>query len=136
MVVRWRHFREGELPIQRVIHFELTAQDPERAVGFYEKVFGWKTQRWDGPQTYWLVTTGPQDKPGINGGVMRRIEGFPGTVNTIGVPSVDEFVEKVKQNGGKVVRPKIAIPGVGYQAYCLDTEGNLLGIHQSDPSAI
>jgi len=121
--------------MHRVIHFELTAHDPERAVKFYEEVFGWKTQRWGGPQTYWLMTTGPADQPGINGGIMGQVEGFPGTVNTIGVPSVDDFVEKVTRAGGIVVRPKMAIPGVGYQAYCLDTEGNLFGIHQSDPSA-
>lgn len=121
--------------MHRVIHFEMSADDPERACAFYEKVFGWKVQRWGGPQTYWLITTGPADQPGINGGVMRRGEGMPATVNTIGVPSVDEFVEKVKRSGGKVVHPKMTIPGVGYQAYCQDTEGNLFGIHQSDPSA-
>lgn len=122
--------------MQRVIHFELTADDPERAVKFYEKVFGWKTQRWGGPQTYWLVTTGSDGQPGINGGIMRRVEGFPGTVNTIGVASVDDFVKKVVTAGGKVMRTKMTIPGVGYQAYCEDTEGNLFGIHQSDPLAI
>ncbi len=122
--------------MERVVHFEITADDPERAVKFYEQVFGWKTQRWGGgPQTYWLMTTGANDHPGINGGIMRRVEGFPGTINTIGVASVDEFSKKVVAAGGKVVRPKMAIPGVGYQAYCLDSEGNFFGIHQFDPSA-
>ncbi len=135
--------------MQRVIHFEVTADDPERAVKFYEQVFGWKTQRWGcgapfdklravsgvEPQTYWLMTTGANDQPGINGGIMRRVEGFPGTINTIGVASVEAFSKKVIAAGGKVVRPKRAIPGVGYQAYCLDSEGNFFGIHQSDPSA-
>ncbi len=120
--------------MHRVIHFALTAHDPERAVKFYEGVFGWKTQRWSGPQTYWLITTGPADQPGINGGIMQKAEGFRGTVNTIGVPSVDDFVEKVTRASGKVMRPKMAIPGIGYQAYCQDTEGNLFGVHQSDAS--
>ncbi|HZP01154.1 MAG TPA: hypothetical protein VFD30_12745 [Terriglobia bacterium] len=53
----------------------------------------------------------------------------------VGVPSVDEFVQKVVEKGGKVALPKMAIPGVGYQAYCVDTEGNIFGIHQADPSA-
>jgi hypothetical protein len=66
---------------------------------------------------------------------VRRQEGFPGTINTIGVPSVDEFVGRVTRHGGKVVMPKMAIPGVGYQAYCQDPGGNLFGIHQSAPSA-
>lgn len=121
--------------MHRVVHFEFTAHDPERAVKFYEQVFGWKTQRWGDPQTYWLMDTGPTDQPGIGGGIMRKVEGFPGTINTIGVPSVEEFVKKVVENGGKVIKPKMTIPGVGYQAYCEDTEGNLFGIHQSDPSA-
>ena len=119
----------------RVIHFEITTDDPERAVKFYEDVFGWKTQRWGGGnQTYWLMDTGSEG-PGIHGGIMRRQPGFPPTVNSIGVRSVDEFVKKVAASGGNVVKPKMIIPGIGYQAYCTDTEGNLFGVHQSDPSA-
>lgn len=119
--------------MHRVIHFELGASEPERAVAFYEKVFGWKVQRWEGPQPYWLVTTGPDNEPGINGGIQRYPDGLPRTINTIGVPSVDEFTAKITANGGKVALPKMAIPGVGYQAYFLDTEGNIFGIHQADP---
>lgn len=119
----------------RVIHFELGTVKPERAAEFYGKVFGWKTTKWAGPEEYWLVETGPQDQPGINGGLMRHKDAQPRTVNTIAVPSIDEFAEKVAANGGKVAVPKMAIPGVGYQAYCLDTEGNLFGIHQEDASA-
>lgn len=119
----------------RVIHFEITTDDPERAVKFYEEVFGWKTQRWGGGnQTYWLLDTGSEE-PGIGGGIMRRQPEFPPTVNTIGVPSVDAFAKKVVAAGGSVVMEKRAIPGIGYQAYCRDTEGNLFGVHQSDPSA-
>lgn len=119
----------------RVIHFEVTADEPERAVKFYEDVFGWKTQRWGGgKQTYWLMNTG-MEGPGIHGGIMGRQPGFPPTVNSISVPSVDEFVKKVTAAGGKVMMAKSVIPGVGYQAYCTDTEGNLFGVHQSDPSA-
>ncbi len=119
----------------RVIHFEITDDDPERAVKFYETAFGWKTQRWGAAaQTYWLMDTG-SEHAGINGGIMRRVEGFPPTVNTLSVDSVDEAVRKVVDAGGKVVRPKAAVPGVGYQAYCLDTEGNLFGVHQHDPNA-
>jgi uncharacterized protein len=119
----------------RVIHFEITSDDPERAVKFYEEVFGWKTQRWGGGnQAYWLMDTGSEGA-GIGGGIMRRQPGFPPTVNSIAVSSIDDFVKKVTASGGSVVRPKMAIPGVGYQAYCTDTEGNLFGIHQSDPSA-
>ncbi len=121
--------------MNRVIHFELGAVTPERAAKFYGAVFGWKADKWPSPEEYWLMTTGPDDEPGINGGIMRHKDAQPRTVNTIGVTSVEEFAEKVVQNGGQVVVPKMAIPGVGYQMYCLDTEGNIFGIHQSDPSA-
>jgi predicted enzyme related to lactoylglutathione lyase len=121
--------------MSRVIHFELGAVVPERAAKFYGAVFGWEASKWQGPQEYWLVKTGPDDRPGINGGILAYPDAMARTINTIGVGSVDEFVEKVVQNGGEVAVPKMAIPGVGYQVYCKDTEGNLFGIHQSDPSA-
>ncbi len=119
----------------RVIHFEVTADDPERATQFYSKVFGWQVQKWAGPEDYWLITTGEAGTPGIDGGLMRRGNITAPVVNTIDVPSVDDFVAKITANGGSVVAPKMPIPGIGYLAYCQDTEGNMFGIMQSDPSA-
>jgi predicted enzyme related to lactoylglutathione lyase len=57
------------------------------------------------------------------------------TVNTVDVPSVDEFVQKIEAGGGSVVAPKMAVAGVGYQAYCQDPDGNTFGIMQEDPDA-
>jgi predicted enzyme related to lactoylglutathione lyase len=119
----------------RVVHFEINADDPERAVKFYQEVFDWKIKKWEGPMDYWLVTTGPDDKPGINGGIMKREDPQASTYNTVDVPSVDEFSKKVTENGGEVVVPKMAVPAVGYMAYCTDTEGNVFGIMQEDPTA-
>jgi hypothetical protein len=119
----------------RVIHFEISADQPERAIEFYEKVFNWKVQKWDGPQTYWLLMTGEEGQPGINGGLMKRTANCPGTVNSIDVPSVDDYAAKITEHGGQVVVPKMAISGVGYVAYCQDTEGNIFGIFQGDRSA-
>lgn len=119
----------------RVVHFEIGADDPERATKFYEQVFGWQTARWDGPQSYWLMTTGPDGEPGINGGIMQRDARFPATVNTLGVPDVDDYCEKVQQGGGRVVHPKHPVPGMGWVAYAEDTEGNVFGMFQHDPAA-
>ena len=119
----------------RVVHFELPADDPQRATAFYRDVFGWSAQRWEGPQEYWLINTGPEGEPGINGGLARRSDVAPGTVNTIGVPSLDEYVSRVERSGGRVVLPKMAVPGVGWLAYCTDTESNTFGMMQPDPSA-
>jgi len=121
----------------RVVHFELPAEDPERAARFYSDVFGWSIQKWQGPQDYWLVMTGEKSEPGIDGGIMRQGDSFPAKtpINTIDVPSVDAATAKVESAGGAVMVPKMPIPGVGYLAYCKDTEGVIFGVMQFDKSA-
>jgi predicted enzyme related to lactoylglutathione lyase len=121
----------------RPVHFELTAENPERAKEFYSKVFGWSFQKWgDDKEPYWLTTTGPDGEPGINGGVMKRQEGMhPGTTNTMGVESVDAAVETITAAGGTIIMPKMAIPSMGWVAYALDTEGNPFGVFQMDSTA-
>ena len=56
----------------RVVHFEIHADDPERAISFYQSVFGWQFQKWEGPLEYWMIITGPEGTPGINGGLVNR----------------------------------------------------------------
>ena len=84
---------------------------------------------------YWLATTGPDDEPGINGGIAKRKNPSERVTNTMDVPSVDEFVEKITQAGGTVIAPKMPIQRVGYFALCPDTEGNPFGIMEEDPNA-
>ncbi len=119
----------------RVTHFEISVDDPERAIKFYTDAFGWEIKKWEGPMNYWLIMTGPKDQPGIDGGLMKREHPGASTTNTIDVPSVDEFISKITEAGGKIVAPKQSIPGVGYFAYCQDTEGNTFGIMEEDTSA-
>jgi predicted enzyme related to lactoylglutathione lyase len=119
----------------RVIHFEFPVDDPDRAVDFYKNVFGWEINKWDGPEDYWMITSGSEEEPGIDGALMRRRDPGQGPINTVGIPSVDDFVAKITASGGQVVMPKMAIPSIGYFAYCSDTEGNVFGIMESDPSA-
>ncbi len=119
----------------RVTHFEISADDPERAIKFYADAFGWKIKKWEGPMDYWLITTGPEDQPGIDGGLMKREHPGASITNTIDVPSANEFISKITEAGGKIVAPKQSIPGVGYFAYCQDTEGNTFGIMEEDTSA-
>jgi predicted enzyme related to lactoylglutathione lyase len=121
--------------MSRVIHFEIPADDPERAIRFYEKVFDWTIEKWDGPIEYWLVMTGPDDEPGINGGLMQRDDTVEGIENTIDVKDLDASLADVKKNGGQVIRPPVAVPGVGWMAYIKDTEGNIFGLMESDDSA-
>jgi len=124
----------------RVIHFEIHAGDPDRAVKFYESMFGWTFQKWEGPMDYWLVTTGPDSQPGINGGLLRRQGEIDGQaviayVCTIDVENIDASIAKAQSLGSQVVLPKMPIPGMGWLVYCKDTEGNIFGMMQADPEA-
>ena len=119
----------------RVVHFEIPADDPERAIKFYEKVFDWQIEKWDGPMEYLLIMTGEEDKPGIDGGLARREDPDTGVENTVDVKDLDVTLANVKAQGGKVIRPRIAVPGVGWMAYIKDTEGNVFGLMESDPEA-
>ena len=124
----------------RVVHFEIHAADTERAVNFYKTLFGWNFQKWEGPMEYWLVTTGPDDQPGINGGLVRRQGEIDGQaviayVCTVDVENLDASVQTALDNGGQIALPKMPIPGLGWLAYCKDTEGNIFGMMQNDPNA-
>jgi predicted enzyme related to lactoylglutathione lyase len=124
----------------RVVHFEIHAADPDRAVNFYTTLFGWSFQKWEGPMDYWLVTTGPNEQPGINGGLVRRQGELDGQaviayVCTVDVEDLDASVQTALDNGGQIALPKMPIPGMGWLAYCKDTEGNIFGMMQGDPSA-
>lgn len=124
----------------RVVHFEIHADDPQRAVTFYGDVFGWESQAWGEEQNYWLVSTGPDDEPGINGGIVQRQEGTQGDaviafVCTVDVSSVDEYVTRATDSGGSIAVPKMPVPGVGWLAYCKDTEGNIFGLMEEDLDA-
>jgi predicted enzyme related to lactoylglutathione lyase len=130
--------------MSRVVHFEIQADDIERAKAFYAAVFDWSFQDW-GPATgsaYWGVMTGPDDEPGINGGLMQRGAPAPGSgqgtnafVCTMGVEDYDATERRILDAGGQVALPKMALTGMAWQGYDLDTEGNTFGIHQPDPEA-
>ena len=119
----------------RPIHFEIPADDPARATAFYRDVFGWKFQKWEGDMPYWMITTGANGEPGIDGGLMPRPQPGASTVNTIGVASLDTTLESIQSKGGQTVVPKMAIPGIGWLAYCVDTEGNTFGVMEADEKA-
>lgn len=125
---------------KRPVHFEIHAEKPTRAAGFYAAVFGWHFIKWDGPMPYWVINTGTGD--GIDGGLLQRrgpapVAGQPVSsfVNTIGSDHLDETRELVLRHGGNVAVEKVAIPGVGWLAYFTDTEGNLFGVMQEDGTA-
>lgn len=121
--------------MSRVIHFEVPADDPKRAMKFYEKVFDWQFEKWDGPMEYWLIMTGEEDKPGIDGGLSRREDPTTNVENTIDVKDLDAALANVKTHGGEIIRTRMAVPGIGWMAYIKDTEGNVFGLMQADEKA-
>ncbi len=126
----------------RICHFEIHAEQPERAIKFYSDCFGWKFNKWPGEWDYWLITTGPQDQPGIDGGLIMRHGAGPlegqavnSFVCTMDVANLDEQLTQVVAAGATIALPKMPVPGVGWLAYIKDTEGNILGLMQDDPQA-
>jgi predicted enzyme related to lactoylglutathione lyase len=129
----------------RVVHFEIHADNPERAIAFYQGIFGWSFQKWAGPMDYWLIGTGSDEERGINGGMVRRKtplnagiftqEGINAYCCTVQVPAIDEYIGKIIAAGGPIVVPKMPIPGIGWLAYFKDTEGNIVGVMQPDAMA-
>jgi len=117
------------------LHFEINGDNPKRAVQFHAKVFGWQIKKWDRPVDYWLIKTGEDKEPGIDGAIMQRRDEKATTYDTVSVPSVDEFLRKIVKAGGKVMQKKTTIPGIGYTVHCADTEGNVFGIMQDDSRA-
>jgi uncharacterized protein len=126
--------------MSRVVHFEIHAEDPDRAIKFYQSLFGWEFTKWAGPMDYWLIKTGPDTSPGINGGMVRRRGVIDGTaviayVCTIDVKSVDDLLAAIQAKGGSIALSKMPVPGVGWLAYGKDTEGNIFGFMQADKAA-
>jgi uncharacterized protein len=122
--------------MSRVVHFEVPVKNGEAARKFYGNVLGWQFTKWEGPEEYWLITTGEKEIPGIDGAFYTPGPEMSGIVNTVDVENLDEALAKVKANGGQMASPINHIPGVGTMAYVKDPEGNTFGMMQRDPNAM
>jgi predicted enzyme related to lactoylglutathione lyase len=129
--------------MSRPMHFEIQASNPQTLIDFYSALFGWSFNKWEGGD-YWLIQTGSDNEPGINGGLLPR-KGPPpestAAVNafviTIDVADLDGLLAKVESGGGGalVCVPKTAVPGIGWLAYVKDPDGNIFGMMQADTKA-
>ena len=124
----------------KVVHFEIPADDVDRATSFYSAAFGWRLQSMPG-MGYTMIGTAPSDDQGmptepgaINGGMFERQDDVATPVITIDVEDVDACLAKVEELGGSVVRSKQAVGDMGFAAYFKDSEGNLLGVWQTASS--
>lgn len=128
-----------------LVHFEIHASEPERLAEFYRQLFGWKIDKYEGIPglEYWGVVTAEKDAPGaINGGLMRRSGPKPtgpcattGFVCTMLVQDIDAVIRKALELGATEAMQKYALPGMAWQAYLTDPDGNTFGLHQPDPNA-
>jgi predicted enzyme related to lactoylglutathione lyase len=124
----------------KVVHFEIPADDIDRAKNFYGSIFGWDLQTAQmGGSEYTTVTTTPVDEqtrmptePGaINGGLTQRDESTPAPIITIDVEAIDQALTQIAENGGTTVTPRTPIPGMGAFAYFKDSEGNVVGLWET-----
>ena len=113
--------------MNRATHFEILAKEPEKMITFYKSVFDWEINTWEGPQAYWIISTGEEGTPGINGAIMGRSLD-QAVINTIEASSLDAIQQAVEANGGKLVHGPNEIPQVGRHAYFADPEGTLFGV--------
>ena len=127
--------------MDKVVHFELPADDLPRARKFYSDVFGWQSDEIPQMQ-YALVQTAPSDEQGlpkepgsVNGGMMQRTEMIAGPVITIDVADIDAAAGTIETNGGRMLRGKTQVGDMGFAAYFKDTEGNVVGLWQNAPGA-
>lgn len=125
----------------RAVHFEIHASNPQAAIAFYASLFGWTFNKWEGGD-YWMIHTGPDEQPGINGGLMPRRGDLPAPlaavnafVITVDVDDIDASVERGKAAGGSIALPKMPVPGIGWLAYLKDPDGNIFGMMQADTGA-
>jgi predicted enzyme related to lactoylglutathione lyase len=114
--------------------FGITADDVDRARRFYEQAFGWRFEPW-GPPGFYLIHTGDEKDPGVQGLLHKRREpvngtGMTGFECTIGVDNIDQTIAAIETAGGKIVMAKFHIPTVGTGVYLSDTEGNFVGAMQ------
>lgn len=119
------------MSINRVTHFEIPCNDPDRTMSFFANVFGWAFQQL-GKEEYWIAFSGDENSAGINGAFSKKRDPAQPVVNSIRVENMEETMTNIISQGGDIVVPKMPVPGVGYLAYFKDPDGNIHGIWQED----
>jgi predicted enzyme related to lactoylglutathione lyase len=118
-----------------LVWFEIPADNLERAKKFYGSMFGWKFNKLQAAvNDYCHIDTGGKDAS-PDGGLMPRMHPQQPITNYISVPSVSKGAAKVEKLGGTICKAKTAVPGMGYFAICLDTEGNTFALWEMNAGA-
>jgi len=119
-----------------VTHFEIYAEDLPGLAQFYRDLFDWKIEQAPGVE-YFRIQTGSPEHHGIAGGMLNRpIPGPRSWVHYVRVDSIDQMIERVQSLGGKLLRPKTAVPKTAWYAVVEDPEGNIFAVYQHDTMAM
>jgi predicted enzyme related to lactoylglutathione lyase len=121
-------------PAASIVWFEIPADDPQRAKKFYNSLFGWKINPFPEVKDYWHIDTGGSDES-LDGGMLPRKHSKQPITTYINVPSVTRSAAKVEKLGGKIMKPRTAVPQMGYFVICKDTENNEFAIWEANPNA-
>ena len=118
-----------------IAHRKFTEVQQRRGAAFFQDVFGWDAESWDGPMEYWLLMTKQRDPLALDDDPSLAPRNDPMDVHTIDVDNLDAVVARIESNGGTMILPKLPIPGIGWLAYFKDPEGHIHGIMQTDDAA-
>ena len=126
-----------------VVHFEIYARDAEKLAGFYSSLFDWSIEAMPAMNYHYVKTVDtdqkgiPTQPGGINGGLLVRPAGFEdrGWINYINVDALDAAVTRAQELGAKVMKPRAAVPGMGWFAMLTDPQGNSFAMWERDPNA-
>ena len=129
------HIRGGDDLMSTIVHFDVPAENIERAKKFYSTLLRWKFESFPEMQYNLITTTNLEGNPGVGGGMGKRMDPSQRIVNYFGVKSIDAAIKQVKNLGGTLLTDKMAVPKMGYLANCMDTEGNTFGLWEEDAGA-
>jgi predicted enzyme related to lactoylglutathione lyase len=122
--------------MSNIAYFEVPADDLQRARKFYQDLLGWEFMQNDVPgipMEYWNITTGAAEEGTLNmGGMYQRQGPVAGILTYVRVDAIDSILAKVEKLGGKVINPKMTIETVGSMATILDSEGNVIALHEPE----
>jgi predicted enzyme related to lactoylglutathione lyase len=121
--------------LSSIVHFDVPAEDVERAKKFYSELFGWKFESYPEMEYSLITTTNPDGTPGVGGGMGKRMDPSQRMLNYFGVSSIDAAMAQVTGLGGTVLTEKMAVPGMGFLATCMDSEGNTFGLWEENAQA-
>lgn len=118
----------------RVVHFEIPTDHPEKSMKFFKTIFGWEFEKY-GEEDYWFATTGHENDLGIDGAIMKKRDPDQPIVNSIDVESIDKTSQEIQKAGGQIIVPKSPVPKMGWFCMFADLDGNIHGLWQTDKNA-